>query len=92
MAYSVGQGFYTTAANNRAGRKAKAIIDDFAQEWDLDMMNQIAGIEGWATGDAFFNTVPADDEIGIAGFYNIPVSSIIQVHTDKALRRFIIII
>lgn len=84
MAYSVGSGFYTTAANNAAGKKAKQTIDDFNEEWDLDTLNQLIGIDTWASGNAFLNTVPQDKSgKGIGGLYMMPLSSIQRINRNK---------
>lgn len=85
MAYSVGAGFYTTAANNSAGKQAKKIIDDFNQEWDVDTLNQLIGIDVWASGNAFLNTVPGEAKTGkgIGGVYMMPLSSVQKINRNK---------
>lgn len=83
MAHSVGAGFYTTAANNSQGKQAKKIIDDFNEEWDLDTLNQLIGIDVWASGNSFLNTVPVNKGKGIGGVYMMPLSSVQKIYRNK---------
>lgn len=58
MAHSVGIGYYITTAANNAGRKAKELIMDFEEDFDIDELNQKIGRDAWASGNAFLNVIP----------------------------------
>lgn len=79
MANSVGVGFFNSADKTTpTGRKALEIVDDFAEEWDLDTMNQKISRDVWSSGNAFLNPV-GDDENPFAGVYMLPLSSFTRI-------------
>lgn len=89
MAHSVGIGYYITTAANNAGRKAKQLIMDFEEDFDLDEINQKIGRDVWASGNAFLNVIPEDrgetmqENRGLNAVYMLPLSSIKKVNRNK---------
>jgi len=82
MANSVGVGFFNSADKSTpTGRKALEIVDDFAEDWDLDTMNQKISRDVWGTGNAFLNPV-SNDELPFAGVYMLPLSSFTKIYRD----------
>ena len=82
MAYSVGRGFNNTANTKiPAGRRCLDMINEFCNTWDLDSINQSIGIDGWASGNSFLNTVGKGEKLD--GIYTIPLSSIKDVNYDE---------
>jgi len=82
MANSVGVGFFNSADKTTpTGRKALEIVDDFAEEWDLDTMNQKISRDVWSSGNAFLNPV-GDDENPFAGVYMLPLSSFTRIYRN----------
>jgi hypothetical protein len=81
-ANSVGQGFYHSADTSKpTGRKALDLIDDFADTWDLDSMNQKIGIDVWGGGNTFLNAVPSREN-PIAALYHLPQSMFTHIERD----------
>jgi len=79
MGYSAGSGFNNTANTSiPAGRKCLELIDDFADEWELDTINQALALDGWSTGNGFLNVVPTAEKL--AGIYHIGVGSITNIY------------
>ncbi len=83
MANAVGVGFFNSAdMTTPTGRKSLEIINDFAEDWDLDTLNQKLARDVWASGNAFLN--PVEDEINpFAGVYMLPLSSFTKIYRDE---------
>lgn len=80
MGYSVGAGFNnTTNTDIPSGRKCLELINDFAEEWNLDEINQLMAIDGWSSGNAFLNTVPSNEDV--QGIYHIGMGTIKDIIT-----------
>lgn len=78
MGYSAGAGFNNTANTNiPSGRKCLDMINDFAEEWDLDTINQSLALDGWSAGNGFLNVVP--DAEKLAGIYHIGMGSVTNI-------------
>ena len=83
MANSVGVGFFNSADKTTpTGRKALEICNDFAEDWDLDTLNQKQSRDTWGTGNAFLNKV-GNDENPFAGVYMLPLSSFTKIYRDS---------
>lgn len=79
MANAVGVGFFNSSdVTTPTGRKALEIVNNFAEDWDLDTMNQKIARDVWGTGNAFLNPV-SDDENPFAGVYMLPLSSFTKI-------------
>ena len=84
MANAVGVGFFNTADKSTpTGRQALETINDFAEDWDLDTLNQKMARDVWATGNSFLNPV-SSDELPFAGVYMLPLSAFTKIHRDEA--------
>lgn len=84
MAFSVGMGHWFSAEKNEIGSKAKDLCERFDVMWNMDEINQIAGRDGWASGNFFLNVVPANRSgQGIGGLYTAPLGSFQGVIYDK---------
>jgi len=82
MANAVGVGFFNSAdIATPTGRKSLEIVNDFAEDWDLDTMNQKIARDVWASGNAFLNPV-GNDELPFAGIYMLPLSSFTKIYRD----------
>ena len=83
MANAVGVGFFNSAdLTTPTGRKSLEIVDDFAEEWDMDTLNQKIGRDVWGSGNAFLNKV-SDAENPFAGVYMLPLSSFTKIYRDE---------
>jgi len=82
MAFSVGSGFNNTANTEiPSGRKCLELINDWANDWDLDSINQDIAIDGWASGNSFIHTVPNTEKL--EGIYHIALSTITDIKRDN---------
>lgn len=80
MGYSVGAGFNnTTNTDIPSGRKCLELINDFAEDWNLDEINQLMAIDGWSSGNGFLNTVPSNEDV--QGIYHIGMGTIKDIIT-----------
>ena len=83
MANAVGVGFFnTTDLTTPTGRKSLELINDFAEDWDLDTLNQKLSRDIWASGNGFLNKV-SDDVNPFAGVYILPLSSFTKIYRDE---------
>jgi len=83
MANSVGVGFFNSADTSKpTGRKALDIVNTFAEDWDLDTLNQKMARDVWASGNAFLNPV-SNEELPFAGVYYLPLSSFTKIYRER---------
>lgn len=84
MANSVGVGFFNSAdLSTPTGRKSLEIINDFAEDWDMDTLNQKLARDIWGSGNGFLNAV-SDEENPFAGVYMLPLSSFTKIYRDAS--------
>ena len=82
VANSVGNGFHISADTSKpTGRKAKELIDDFNDTWDIDTMNQLIGRDVWSGGNVFLNAVESGEN-PIAALYHLPPSGFKSILRD----------
>ena len=80
-AYSTGQGFYNTAADDsRTARACLEIVDEFCDTWDVDSLNQKIAMDVWTAGNAFVAPLGTDKEL--MGLAMIPLSSIKRIRRE----------
>ena len=75
VAYSVGDGYHIEADKSRpVGRKSLEVCEDFCDEWNLDELNQLIGLDVWAAGNAFLVPLREKQE-SLSGIRMLPLSS-----------------
>jgi len=72
---AVGHGFYIKAEDD----DAKACVEEFCEEVDLDGINQNIARELWATGNAILEKVDPDD---IQELVHLPISTFHKIYAD----------
>ena len=84
VAYSVGDGYHITAdQKNIRGRKGLEICTDFANEWNLDEINQLVALDAWAAGNAFLTPLREGQDV-LSGIKMLPLSSFVRIARDAA--------
>ena len=82
-AYSVGPGFHNTAdMSTPTGKSCLKLIDDFAEEWNLDELNQLIALDVWASGNAFLEPLGNTDK-RLLGIQMLPLSSFKKIRRDE---------
>ena len=86
-AFSVGAGYYNTVDDEgTAGKTALEIVDAYCEEWDLDTVNQLTGIDAWSAGNGFIDGLAGmsggASGTMLAGLQQIPLSSIVGIIRD----------
>ena len=83
-AQSAGNGYYNSADESTpAGRKSLEIVNDFAEDWNLDKHNITTAMEGWATGNSFDHFTGAPEK-PFGALYKVPISTIVRIKRDEA--------
>ena len=81
--YSVGMGFHNTAdTTTPTGRTCLEMINEFCDEWNLDELNQLIGMDVWASGNAFLEPLGTESK-SMLGVGILPLSSIIRIGRDQ---------
>ena len=82
-AESAGNGFFNTADESTpTGKKSLEIVNDFCEDWDLDKLNILTAIEGWATGNSFDHYTGTRDA-PFSAIYKIPIETIVRIKRDE---------
>lgn len=81
-AYAVGSGYHLTCdMDSHLGKKALKIAEDFCKQINLDELNQLIGLDVWASGNAFLEPVYENDRL--VDVKMLPMTSIIRIGRDE---------
>ena len=85
-AESAGNGFFNTADESTpTGKKSLEIVNDFCEDWDLDKLNILTAIEGWATGNSFDHYTGTRDA-PFSAIYKIPIETMCESNEMRLAR------